>query len=371
MKNLGFVSLLLVCAVGLACSDAKEPEVVPPPEPPAWDGLVFLRSADDGSGADLWMARLDTGATAPLLETPTIVEAGPRWVSSILRFVYLARPIAQPEASRLALIDPTTGERVPATGDSTYKEDVPTVSLDGKRVAYSFLAPPGQVPERGVRLLDPMSGEQDGLATVRGAIAYLTHDFSPNVTSVAIQVHRAGRGDDIWQMLNKGRRRALSNNPRWNDSGPRFASGGRVVVFSRSSYTDPTKARRARALPDPLGGGDICLVQLDGAGVRCSIRTPDAREFGVVPSPTQAEMLYVRARGQEVDLFLSDLSGESERRLTETPAHERAAVWSPDGSRIAFEAMTGDERRVRVIDRQGNLLFETLGFAPSFSPVVF
>ena len=362
------VGFAVICSlVGMACAEQGESPPSEAPSDPA-DGLVFLRSSTPG-GADLWLGRVSDGLVAPLHETPDVVEADPHWVSSMLRILYLARPAADPRGSRLMLIDPFSGVALSATENTDTRETIGSVSADGKRIAYSYVDElPGQLPKQGIRILDPLASKEEELGRVSGAEIYLSLAFSPGAGSVVAQIYRKGRAADLWLFANKKRLRNLVGDPRWNDVSPGFSYHGREVIFARSLYSGVSPPGDARSQAGPLGGGDICVVQLVSGQIDCPVSTTDAREFGAAPSPTAAEMVYVRERGEDIQLFLSDLTGQNERQLTHSADAKRFVVWSPDGKRMAFEAGPRDARRVRVIDREGNVLFDEPGFAPDWTP---
>jgi len=351
--------LALLGALVAAC--AEEPAEAPA-QAPVWDDLVFLRASGAGA-SDIWLARISSGATAPLIETPDVVESAPRWVPAMLRIVYRAIPLGESDHPRLQLIDPRNGQTVGAAEQRAEQEGPAVVSRDGTRLAFAYVALPGQIPPRGVRVLDPMTGKTDDLTPV-GPSSYPSLEISAAKDSVVVQAHREGRGDDIWLLLAEGRR-PVAVAPSWNDLGPRFGHPGDAVFFTRAPFAPGGKLPPGGG---PTGGGDVCRVVLASRELKCPVQSADAREFDVAPSPVAAEMVYVRARGDEVDLYLSDLDGQNERRLTRTPESERDPVWSPDGERIAFEVGQAGSRRVRVVDRQGALLFETPGTSPAWTP---
>jgi dipeptidyl aminopeptidase/acylaminoacyl peptidase len=69
-----------------------------------------------------------------------------------------------------------------------------------------------------------------------------------------------------------------------------------------------------------------------------------ARAAGLVPEVS--ERWYFGCR-----LELAETANGKTRRLTEESSHSRAAVWSPDGKRLAYLAGIGAEQRLHVWDR--------------------
>ncbi len=78
------------------------------------------------------------------------------------------------------------------------------------------------------------------------------------------------------------------------------------------------------------------------------------------------------------DLYTVDLTGKFVGRLTESPAAEYSPAWSPDGRRVVFTELNGDEaagdyargRRIVVIDADGQnrKVVTQEGFNPVWSP---
>lgn len=89
-------------------------------------------------------------------------------------------------------------------------------------------------------------------------------------------------------------------------------------------------------------------------------------------------VLYLSNRDGWPDLYTIDQGGKISQRLTETAAAEYGAVWSPDGRKVAFTELEGDQangdyarvRRIVTIDGDGKnrKLITTDGFNPVWSP---
>lgn len=64
---------------------------------------------------------------------------------------------------------------------------------------------------------------------------------------------------------------------------------------------------------------------------------------GPGPDPGHERLVYIResqANPSDADLFIGDLEGRHEKRLTSGPDRDQFPAWSPDGSTIAFNRIT-------------------------------
>ena len=125
------------------------------------------------------------------------------------------------------------------------------------------------------------------------------------------------------------------------------------------------------------------------------VRTPDGRtrqltrnsvsDYGAVWSPDGTRLAFVRGseEGGGDDIWVMDADGRNQRRLTEpavtadgVPALDMAPTWSPDGTRIAFaSSRDGTEMKIYVMDADGGnqvRLSDSAPFVtdhtPAFSP---
>lgn len=366
VSRVRIMSGLFLWLLSAGCGEVSQPS----PSTPS-DGLVFVRATDAGD-TDIFWARIADGAVRRLAETPNLLDSNPKWVPSVLRVVYEVRPTDAPTSSlRLAMREPLGAEPATVSEKSFLKESDVSVSMDGKRLAYVFQAPPGGQPPLGVRVASPMTGLDAVMGTVPKATAYISPRLSPDVDSVAVQTQGKNRGDDLWLLLLKNEHEPLVAERRWHDTAPRFERAGGSVFFSRSAFQRVPKGRGRKARPraEPLGGGDICRVHLATKQVACVIQSADAREYGVELSPTREEMVFVRERDGASALFVAGLQGDDERQLRDSPEPiQRGPVWSPDGDRLAYVAGQSPQQRILVIDRQGAVLFETPGDQPAWAP---
>jgi TolB protein len=102
-------------------------------------------------------------------------------------------------------------------------------------------------------------------------------------------------------------------------------------------------AFKGRSNPDNLSQG-VWVSRPDGTEVRRVTTTPqadsDGRGFAFTAprwSPDGRTLLYYCCQGGQHDIWVAELDGSNERRITTDMADEYWPSWSPDGERIAYE----------------------------------
>jgi TolB protein len=110
------------------------------------------------------------------------------------------------------------------------------------------------------------------------------------------------------------------------DMNPSFASDGQSVLFT---------SRRN-------GLADIYRVRIDGSGLERLTDDPAFDDQGIM-SPTGREIAFVSSRSGQADIWILDLATRRLRNLTDHPGGDYRPSWSPDGSWIAFTSDRGSD----------------------------
>ena len=328
---------------------------------PGADGLVFVRIVD-GSG-ELMRARLSDGAVLQVTQTPDREEAWPYWSPAAERLIFQVTEPGEPNTSDLVLWNPKTDKETQLSDTPRRDERWPVWSPDGTRIAYAFRG--GRIPA-GIALVDLARRGRDVIARSGPRDFFFRPSFDPEGTRLVAQRRSAsGKGSKLWILRPGEEPRVLTGKASLFDMKPWFTRDGERILYSRR----------------PTSGGprEIISVRPDGSEEQALIRGA-ADDHSARPSPSRDEFAFVSDRDGSMDVFLADLSGDGERRLTHTPdANEFAPRWSPDGERLVLtvspssltEPLLADrtsltKTRVVVLDRGGKVLFETPGLMPDW-----
>jgi TolB protein len=349
---------LLACLALAACGELPLAAVGSPSS-----GLVFSRMV--GDAVDLARARLEDGAIVALTQTPDRDEAWPHWSELSRRLAFEVGAINGRSTSDIRLWVPNTGEEIAVSETPNRSERWSIWSPTQRQLAFAFAAAAGS----GIAIWDVDSGTARILAQAEGPEAYLRPAFSPDGRRIVAQRHGpGGRGSELWLLQDGAPGAPLTSGVEWLDIKAAFTRDGRRVVFTRRHSGGS-------------GWYSIHDVGVEARDVRTLVRSEQADDHSALPSPTRDEIVFVSDRDGNFDVFLANLDGGEARPLTRTPRNEFAPRWSADGERLLVtvaESEYGMPRlsdpeslrstRVVVLDRSGEVVFETAGFMPDWMP---
>lgn len=167
--------------------------------------------------------------------------------------------------------------------------------------------------------------------------------WSPDGERIAYQSNRDGNLD-IWVMDADGSNpRRLTDNPA-HDYLPAWSPDGTMLTF----------ASWRREPGDTADAVHIYRMNGDGSGQQRIFPQSPGTSTGAQWMPDgNGFLLTVKYGTERGDLYLVDSTGREIRRLTNEPAYNGAAVFSPDGGQIACYADHGDASDIVVMDRDG------------------
>ena len=151
--------------------------------------------------------------------------------------------------------------------------------------------------------------------------------------------------------------------PWASDAGPRVeGSGGLVgIPFLQGQ---PAPARRP---------ADIWKIRADGTGQPVQLTNAPGDDRAATYSPDGKKLAFDATRDGNNEIYVMDADGSNPRRLTSGLGWEWGAAWSPDGASLAFNSDQSGDMGIYVMAADGSgvrPLVNLPGFdaAPSWSP---
>ena len=104
---------------------------------------------------------------------------------------------------------------------------------------------------------------------------------------------------------------------------------------------------------DGTSSFEIYVMDVDGSNQR---RLTDNSAWDLAPtwSPDGSRIAFESNRDGNDEIYVMDADGSNQRRLTDNPAWDSFASWSPDGSRIAFSSKRDGNIEIYVMDADGS-----------------
>ena len=221
----------------------------------------------------------------------------------------------------------------------------PSYSPDGGRIAFAGFT--GEPKEHALYTLDVATKELTKILVMDPGQQIEGVEWSPDSTTIGLLLTEnvpiepppeigppetqmftaiwtiAPDGSDLRQVTSVGREGPFSWSP-----------DGSEIAFSR--YAAETSS-------DGFVDNDIYVIQSDGTDERRL--TQDGVSMSPAWSPDGSLFVfesYDRERSGELDLYVMNVDGSNRRRLTTHPGSEFGAIWSPDGTLVAYSERTAD-----------------------------
>jgi Tol biopolymer transport system component len=124
---------------------------------------------------------------------------------------------------------------------------------------------------------------------------------------------------DLWTMRTDGSGLARLTNDKEPDELAEWSPNRKQIAWTRGGEESPT--------------GEIWVMNADGTGRR--------QVNAVSWSPDGRQLAYRSIRDDNFDIYVINVDGTNERRLTTDPGRDFVPDWSPDGTRITFTRIRG------------------------------
>lgn len=187
-------------------------------------------------------------------------------------------------------------------------------------------------------------------------------EWSPDGRQIAFQSNRNGNLDIFVMNANGTDLRQLTDDPA-HDYLPAWSPDGRQISFASWRKKEGEEEAVVHSY----------VMNADGSEQRRWIEESPGTSAGVVWHPDRDRILITRkVDGGKADLFLASVEGDVLQRLTNDDASAGAAVFSPDGQRIAFHSEGGEQSVIVVMDTGGTnrrvVVEEGQNWYPRWSP---
>lgn len=216
--------------------------------------------------------------------------------------------------------------------DTPIDERCPSISADGKRIAYST--------NDGKLWTVNVDGTGANEITLRENGIHTHPSWSPDGKSIVFTAFsKTGIDDsDIWIVDSDGknpRRLTLQNEIQIN---PAWSSDGKSIIYSSTVYSQSYEILHDLWLIRPDGQGEKMLLANHTANIQPDF-SPDGRKIAFASNKTG-----------NMEIWIMDSDGKNLRQLTYDDAYDADPCWSGGGKYIVF-----------VSNRSGNLQLWLMG----------
>ncbi len=304
---------------------------------PVWspDGKRIAFEVDTFSSSSIWSMSASGDELQPIVQDPANRNSYNPIFSPDGRSIYFGFESGLWQVSISPGSGKPTGEPVQIVGAAPTIIRHPSISGDGKKIAYSALL---QSSNLWSTPLTPDSG-------AAGSPTPLTHDnstrnnllsFSPDGRKIAYTSWRAGAGGDLWLMDGNGSNsKQLTTNPA-RDSEPSWFPNMERIAF----LSDRGGRWRFWGI-DLASGRESMLIDFESD-------TQYARL-----SPDGKKVAFNSNKGGPINIWTTSLDGGGAQQLTFDREMMAFACWSPNGQWLGFEMKRGDDSHIAIMPSGG------------------
>lgn len=119
------------------------------------------------------------------------------------------------------------------------------------------------------------------------------------------------------------------------------------------------------------GSADLFAFDWGDPSALTQITEGPANEIGAAYSPDGSRIVFASDRDGNFELYVVDADGANARRLTETTSNEAEPAWTPDGAQIVYQTDAAGAIQVWIMNADGtNQRALTMGATANLEPAV-
>ncbi|MET0510406.1 MAG: hypothetical protein ABW135_01820 [Thermoleophilaceae bacterium] len=166
--------------------------------------------------------------------------------------------------------------------------------------------------------------------------------YSPSGRKIAF-VRGEKRDAELWTMnANGSGKRQLTNNS-FADASPAWSPDGRRIVF-----------RSSRVIaPDVEPNLDIWVINADGTGETRLTSAASGGDDDPVFSPDGTRIAYHSLRGTQSDIYVMNADGTNQLPVAPSASNEFDVDWSPSGAKLVFASNRNGNSEIYVMNADG------------------
>ncbi len=214
--------------------------------------------------------------------------------------------------------------------DPGYGADTPTITADGRRIAFQRCTPPagaGFAPDCGIATVDAHGNGLKQLTPFK----YVGDEyptFSPDGSRIAFDRYVTG-GYQIFVMNADGSNLHPITDGKANDDRPEFSPDGKKIVYHHGFQGSNSPQQ-------------LWLMNADGSNQHAITSDPSRQDYDPSFSPDGRQIVFQASTGGVYSIWSVNTDGTGAHKLTSPSIEDDIPVFSPDGKRILFTRSLAD-----------------------------